>query len=111
MSRRVYKVNTSEFKTDVPIPVVAEPVKVGNGKATYKTATAAARAAESARDETRNMQDLCASYVLECERVKLACRTYCESMWRLMKKDMWWKAGLAVLLITNIISHFFLIFC
>lgn len=49
-------VNIADFSPQAPIPVrEPKPMKTGNGTATFKTASAAAKAAMQARDETRSL--------------------------------------------------------
>lgn len=56
MSNHTKLVNVGEFSQGASLPVVEPKRKpTGNGKATFKTATEAAKAAIAARDETRSL--------------------------------------------------------
>ena len=90
MSKKVYA-NVGNFSTTRPIPVLEPGVKTGSGKATFKTATAAANAARDARDEARALTNECASYLQQAAKAKEAASLYCESMHRTYKRDIWWK--------------------
>ena len=96
MSKKVYA-NVGNFSTNRPIPVLEPGVKTGNGKATFKTATAAANAAREARDEARALTNECASYLQQAAKAKEAASLYCESTCRLLKFDFWWKLLLMAL--------------
>lgn len=96
MSKKVYA-NVGNFSTNRPIPVLEPGVKTGNGKATFKTATAAANAARDARDEARALTNECASYLQQAAKAKEAASLYCESTYRRLKFDFWWKLLLMAL--------------
>lgn len=50
-----------------PLVAVGEPKpKTGNGKATFKTASAAANAAREARDEAKKSETVCIQYAKMC---------------------------------------------
>lgn len=96
MSKKVYA-NVGNFSTTRPIPVLEPGVKTGNGKATFKTATAAANAERDARDEARALTNECASYLQQAAKAKEAASLYCESTYRRLKFDFWWKLLLMAL--------------
>lgn len=96
MSKKVYA-NVGNFSTNRPIPVLEPGVKTGNGKATFKTATAAANAARDARDEARALTNECASYLQQAAKAKEAASLYSESTYRRLKFDFWWKLLLMAL--------------
>ena len=102
MSRKVYA-NVGTFSPNRPIPVL-EPggVKTGNGKATFKTATAAANAAREARDEARSLMNECARLLLKTAKNKEDARLYCESTQRRLKFDFWWKLAIMALVIYDL---------
>lgn len=97
MSRKVYA-NVGTFSKNRPIPVLEPGVKTGNGKATFKTATAAANAARDARDEAREARDQaeiyrnCSeSFMLKAADHMNEAKSSKESVHRLMKRDLVWK--------------------
>lgn len=96
MSKKVYA-NVGNFSTTRPIPVLEPSLKTGSGKATFKTATAAANAARDARDEARALTNECASYLQQAAKAKEAASLYCESTYRRLKFDFWWKLLLMAL--------------
>lgn len=90
MSKKVYA-NVGTFSPNRPIPVLEPEVKTGNGKATFKTATAAANAAREARDEARALTNECASYLQQAAKAKEMASLCCESMHRTVRRELWWK--------------------
>lgn len=101
MSKKVYA-NVGTFSPNRPIPVLEPEVKTGNGKATFKTATAAANAARDARDEARALTNECASYLQQAAKAKEAARLYCESTYRILKFDFWWKLAIMALVVYDL---------
>lgn len=95
MSKKVYT-TVGAFPSNRPIPVQEPNVKTGSGKATFKTATAAANAARDARDEARALTNECASYLQQAAKAKEAVSLYCESMHRTYRRDFWWKVPILV---------------
>jgi hypothetical protein len=104
MSKKVYT-TVGAFPTNRPIPVLEPGVKTGSGKATFKTATAAANAAREARDEARSLTNECASYLQQAAKAKEAASLYCESMHKNAKRDYW----LIALLLLNILVDLFVL--
>ena len=94
MSRKTYTTNVGQFPANRPIPVLEPNVKTGTGKTTFKTATAAANAAREARDEARALTNECASYLQQAAKAKEAASFYCESTYRRLKFDFWWKLAI-----------------
>lgn len=94
MSRKTYTTNAGAFPTNMPIPVLEPPVKTGNGKATFKTATAAANAARDARDEAKQAAERSRLEGIACENAKQLCELCAESMYRTYKRDWWWKIAI-----------------
>ena len=87
MSRKTYTTSASVFPTNAPIPVLEPPVKTGTGKATFKTATAAANAAITARDEAKEAASEARCAGIMCGNAKTLCQLYVESIHRIYKKD------------------------
>ena len=108
MSRKAYTVNASVFPTTAPIPVLEPPVKTGSGKATYKTATAAANAAISARDEAKEAAENARLEGIACQNAKLLCQLYVESVHRTYRKDFIWKIAIFGLFITDMAIRIFM---
>lgn len=101
MSKKVYA-NVGNFSTNRSIPVLEPGVKTGNGKATFKTATAAANAARDARDEARALTNECASYLQQAAKAKEDASLYCESTLRRLKFDFWWKLAIMALVLYDL---------
>lgn len=101
MSKKVYA-NVGTFSPTRPIPVLEPEVKTGNGKATFKTATAAANAARDARDEARALTNECASYLQQAAKAKESASLYCESTYRRLKFDFWWKLAIMALVLYDL---------
>ena len=97
MSRKTYTTNVGQFPANKPIPVLEKTVKTGNGKTTFRTATAAANAARDARDEARALTNECASYLQQTAKAKEAANLYSESTYRCLKFDFWWKLAIMAL--------------
>jgi hypothetical protein len=85
MSKKTKTVVVSEFSPQMPIPVATPKPKIGNGAATFKTATAAAKAAMEARDEARGYQQAAHATALAVT----ACRKRCEEAELIIRRDMW----------------------
>ena len=101
MSRKTYTTSVSEFPINTPIPVMKEPIKAGNGKATFKTATAAANAAREARDEARESRDraevfnnCCEAFMLKAADSASEAKKYKDFICRMYKFDFWWKLAI-----------------
>lgn len=94
MSKKVQTTSASAFPRMAPIPVLEPPVKTGNGKATFKTASAAANAAREARDEARLAAEQSRMKSISCENAKQLCELCAESMYRTYKRDWWWKIAI-----------------
>lgn len=101
MSRKVYTTNIGQFAANVPIPVLEQPVKTGNGKATFKTMTAAANAAREARDEARESRDraevfnnCCETFMLKAADSASEAKKYKDFIYRIYKFDFWWKLAI-----------------
>ena len=107
MSRKTYTTCVSEFPAHAPIPVMEKAVKAGNGKATFKTATAACNAAREARDEARALTNEAADYLQKVLKAKQFCELCCESMHRTYMRDMWWKVLLMVTMVADIALKLF----
>lgn len=97
MSRKTYTTNVGQFPANKPIPVLEKTVKTGNGKTTFRTATAAANAARDARDEARALTNECASLLQQVAKAKESASLYCESTYRRLKFDFWWRLLLMAL--------------
>lgn len=108
MSKKTYTTHVGAFPTNLPIPVLEPPVKTGNGKATYKTATAAANAAREARDEAKQAAERSRLEGIACENAKRLCELYVESADRTFRRDLWWKAGLLSMLIADLLCRIFM---
>ena len=102
MSKKVYA-NVANFSTTRPIPVLEPGVKTGSGKATFKTATAAANAARDARDEARALTNEAADSLQKVLKAKQFCELCCESMHKNAKRDYW----LISILLLNILVDLF----
>ena len=105
MSKKVYA-NVGTFSPNRPIPVLEPGVKTGNGKATFKTATAAANAAREARDEARESREraevfnnCCEAFMLKAADSASEAKNYKDVIYRIYKFDFWWK--LAILALTT----------
>ena len=108
MSKKVYA-NVGNFSTNRPIPVLEPGVKTGNGKATFKTATAAANAAREARDEARESRDraevfnnCCEAFMLKAADSASEAKNYKDTIYRIYKFDFWWKLAIMALVIYDI---------
>lgn len=102
MSRKTYTTHAGAFPTNIPIPVLEPPVKTGNGKATFKTATAAANAAHEARDEAKEAAEASRVHQIACDNAKTMCVLCAESSIRTIKRDRWWKILILVSLLAEI---------
>lgn len=94
MSRKTYTTNVGQFPANKPIPVLEKTVKTGNGKTTFKTATAAANAARDARDEARALTNEAADSLQKVLKAKQFCELCSESMFRTYRRDFWWKVAI-----------------
>lgn len=108
MSRKVYA-NVGTFSTNRPIPVLEPGVKTGNGKATFKTATAAANAAREARDEARESRDsaevfnnCCEAFMLKAADSASEAKNYKDFIRRIYKFDFWWKLAIMALVLYDL---------
>lgn len=101
MSKKVYTTNAGAFPSHLPIPVLEPSVKTGNGKATFKTASAAANAARDARDEAKALAKETADNLQQALKAKQACQLYAENMHRLYKRDLWWKIPLLLAMLAD----------
>ena len=97
MSRKTYTTNVGQFPVNKPIPVLEKTVKTGNGKTTFRTATAAANAARDARDEARALTNEAADSLQKVLKAKQFCELCSESTYRRLKFDFWWKLLLMAL--------------
>lgn len=82
MSRQQVYMNVSDLPRAHAIKVAEKPMKPGNGKATYKTATAAANAAREARDEAKKSETTCRGFAIISENSKKLCELYTASAQR-----------------------------
>ena len=103
MSRKQVYVNVSDIAKSRPIPFTEKPMKKGDGKATYKTATAAANAAKEARDEAKEAAEASRVHQIACDNAKVMCEICAESVVRTVKRDMWWKILLLASLLAEIL--------
>lgn len=108
MSKKQKTVVVSEFPQSRPIPVLEPAVKTGNGKATFKTATAAANAARDARDEARaaleEARELCrksAGHVVKCMQIADEQDAQATEISTILRRDLVWKFALLVALVLN----------
>jgi hypothetical protein len=83
-------------------------LKTGNGKATYKTATAAANAAKEARDEAKKATEACRVHQIECDNAKTLCELCAESAIYTCKRDRYWKVVIVGLLLADLATRIFL---
>ena len=109
MSKKQKTVVVSDFPQTRPIPVLEPSVKTGNGKATFKTATAAANAARDARDEARvileqakNVSCQIAGQLITSKTQVNECELYYEAMIDSNKSMLKWDKFLLALLILDI---------
>ena len=103
MSKKQKTVVVSEFPQSRPIPVLEPAVKTGNGKATFKTATAAANAAREARDEAKEAAEHSRLEEIACENAKQICKLCALSINTIYKRDWWWKIAILASLLTEIL--------
>ena len=103
MSRKTYTANVGQFPANVPIPVLEKTVKTGNGKTTFRTATAAANAAREARDEAKQASERSRLESIACENAKQICELCAESMHRTYKRDWWWKIAILAGLLLDLL--------
>ena len=103
MSRKAYTTNVGQFPANKPIPVLEPPVKTGNGKATFKTTTAAANAAREARDEAKRAAERSCLESIACENAKQICELCAQSMHRTYKRDWWWKIAILAGLLLDLL--------
>lgn len=103
MSRKTVYASLGEFSNTRAIPVKEKPVNTGNGKATYKTATAAANAAKEARDEAKKAAEASRVYQIACDNAKTLCELCAESVINTCKRDLWWKILILVSLLAEIL--------
>jgi hypothetical protein len=94
MSKKTKTVVLSEFSPQMPIPVATPKPKTGNGAATFKTATAAAKAAIEAKEEARGFQIAAHANAMAVT----ACRERCEDAELTIRKNMFL---IAVMLVAN----------
>lgn len=109
MSKKVYTTSAAAFPQNRPIPVLEPALKTGNGKATFKTATAAANAAREARDEARESRDraevfnnCCEAFMLKAADSASEAKNYKEFIYRRYKFDFWWKLAIMALFLYDI---------
>ena len=102
MSKKVYA-NVGNFSTSRPIPVLEPGVKTGNGKATFKTASAAANAAREARDEARALTNESADNLQQALKAKKMCELCAESVHRKLRRDLVWKFLLLLAMLSDLL--------
>ena len=98
---KIKTVSMNEFEQQYPIPVMQPKVKTGNGNATFKTATAAAKAAIEARDEAREHCDFSYANRLDAVRQLNQCEKVKEDMQATLRMTMW---GMVAFFGLNIIT-------
>lgn len=103
MSKKVYTTSAASFPQNKPIPVLEPALKTGNGKATFKTATAAANAAREARDEAKEAAEHSRLEGIACENAKQICKLCALSINTIYKRDWWWKIAILASLLTEIL--------
>ena len=103
MSKKLTTTTAGAFSLSRPIPVLEPPVKTGNGKATFKTASAAANAAREARDEARK-------HVIVCENASNICNMCVESISQINQKALKRDIVILTALSLNIALGIFLFF-
>ena len=101
MSKKVKTVSMNEFEQHYPIPVIQPKVKTGNGNATFKTATAAAKAAMEARDEAREHREFSYNNRLDAVRQLNQCEKVKDDMQTMLRMATW---GLVAFFGLNIIT-------
>lgn len=103
MSRQQVYMNVSDLPRTHAIKFTEKPMETGSGKATYKTATAAANAAKVARDEAKEAAEASRVRQIACDNAKVMCELCAESVVRTVKRDMWWKILLLASLLAEIL--------
>ena len=103
MSRHQVYMNVSDLPRAHAIKFTEKPVETGKGKATFKTATAAANAAKAARDEAKEAAEASRVHQIACDNAKVMCELCAESVVRTVKRDMWWKILLLASLLAEIL--------
>jgi hypothetical protein len=94
--------NVSDLPRTHAIKVAEKPMATGNGKATYKTATAAANAAREARDEAKKAAEASRVHQIECDNAKALCKLCAESAIYTCKRDRWWKILIVVMILVEL---------
>lgn len=82
-------------------------VKTGNGKATFKTATAAANAAREACDAAKATEETCRSHAAIAEKSAKLSKLCLESMHNLQRMSFKWDVFILVVLFANMIFSIF----
>ena len=108
MSRKQTIVHLGDFPPHRPLPVMEPALKTGNGKATYKTATAAANAAKEARDEAKATVEECKRMKTAVDNAKDVCQLYVESVTVRYQRDIYWKVVIVGLLLADLATRIFL---
>ena len=103
MSKKTVTVNVDDLPRHRPLPVMEKPVKPGNGKATYKTATAAANASVAARDEAKASEQACRGYAVVSENSEKLCELYTASAHRYYCRTTWLLIGVVMALVAHIV--------
>lgn len=103
MSKKVYTTSAASFPQNKPIPVLEPALKTGNGKTTFKTASAAANASREARDEARELSRQAAGYAVKCMHHANECEEFVKEMFRLSRRELIYRAILASAILTDII--------
>lgn len=106
----MYTTSAASFPQNKPIPVLEPALKTGNGKTTFKTATAAANAAREARDEARaaleevrELSRQCAGQAIKCMHHANESEEFVNELFRISKGELKFKIALITAVLADII--------